>query len=74
MYQVYAGVANSSLCAGPDEGGRDACDGDFGGPLTTGGQLVGIALWGKGCGQKGYPGVYTSVAPLREWIRDMTGV
>jgi trypsin len=48
--------------------------GDSGGPLTKDGQLVGIVSWGLGCGEVGYPGVYTNVASVREWIRDQTGI
>ncbi|MFE4539973.1 S1 family peptidase [Streptomyces scopuliridis] len=60
-------VADAMLCGGYPEGGIDACQGDSGGPLfrkdNTGSYLqVGIVSWGKGCGQPGYPGVYTEVS------------
>jgi trypsin len=67
-------VDDTMICAGVPEGGKDSCSGDSGGPLTKDGQLVGIVSWGLGCGEVGYPGVYTNVASVREWIRDQTGI
>ena len=49
--------------------------GDSGGPLfkcrdNNDGQCtqVGIVSWGIGCAQKNYPGVYTRITSMREWI------
>lgn len=45
--------------------------GDSGGPLM---KLpapvvqVGIVSWGIGCGKADYPGVYTRVSKVRDWI------
>ena len=50
------------ICAGVYEGGKDSCTLDSGGPLAVEGKLAGIISWGKGCGNAGYPGVYTNVA------------
>jgi secreted trypsin-like serine protease len=58
----------SMMCAGEPQGGRDACQGDSGGPLVAEGKLVGIVSWGSGCGEAGYPGVYTRVSAVSELI------
>lgn len=61
-------VTESMLCAGVSGGGKDACQGDSGGPLIIGSTLVGIVSWGSGCARPDYPGVYSNVAYLRNWI------
>ena len=56
------------------EGGKSACQGDSGGPLVvpdlSTGQptLVGIVSWGVGCARAQYPGVYTRVSTISEWV------
>ena len=47
--------------------------GDSGGPLVhkmAGGKMeqVGIVSWGIGCGKEDFPGVYTRVTEMRDWI------
>ncbi len=75
-YMLYGGM----VCA-HKERGKDACDGDSGGPLLSKAQpswlhalsirkswdLVGVVSWGVGCGI-GFPGVYTDVSFFKEWI------
>jgi secreted trypsin-like serine protease len=56
------------------EESQDACQADSGGPMTIvnaqGTPIqVGIVSWGRGCGYRGFPGVYTRVAMHIEWIR-----
>jgi secreted trypsin-like serine protease len=64
-------IADSMTCAG--RSGRDSCQGDSGGPLQVpdgngGFKLGGIVSFGKGCGRKGFSGVYTRVSSYTEWI------
>jgi len=48
--------------------------GDSGGPVTQNKVLVGVVSWGIGCARAGFPGVYTRVAQLRNWIQQNTGI
>lgn len=68
QYHGFNDVNELMLCAGMVDGGKDACQGDSGGPLVSNGQLVGIVSWGNGCGRADFPGVYTNVAAVRNWI------
>lgn len=56
----------TSICAGPQEGGRDSCQGDSGGPLFSfvNGRPVqhGMTSWGVGCAMANAFGVYQRVA------------
>ena len=61
------------MCAGFKEGGKDSCQGDSGGPLMLMGpkqkyEIIGIVSFGIGCGQPGYPGIYTKVGRYLDWI------
>ena len=31
-------------------------------------KLVGVTSWGFGCANKNYPGIYTNVANVKQWI------
>jgi secreted trypsin-like serine protease len=58
----------------PGQESQDACQADSGGPMTITNPRgtpiqVGIVSWGRGCGYRGFPGVYTRVAMHIEWIR-----
>ncbi|XP_071040931.1 chymotrypsin-like protease CTRL-1 [Parasteatoda tepidariorum] len=65
-------LPSSSLCAGAE--GRDACDGDGGGPLVCNKNSVwyqlGVISFGIGCGRKNTPGVYTRVQSFSSWIHE----
>merc|ERR1712013_381709 len=67
-------VADSMICAGLPDGGKDSCQGDSGGPFIAGEsgseELIGIVSWGIGCARKGYPGVYTEVSYFVDWIME----
>lgn len=66
-------ITPNMICAGPEEGGRDACFGDSGGPLIVpdgddGWLQAGIVSWGIGCADAGFYGVYARVSPFFNWI------
>ncbi|XP_066896107.1 serine protease 55 isoform X1 [Kogia breviceps] len=71
-------LTKNMLCAGYENESYDACQGDSGGPLvctTESGKKwyqVGIISWGKSCGQKNIPGIYTLLENYRSWIKKVT--
>ncbi|XP_031333970.1 tryptase-like [Photinus pyralis] len=63
------------ICAG-GEGSRDSCTYDGGSPLVCYVNnahyvLAGVVIWGKGCGQPGTYGVYTSIPNYANWIQSV---
>lgn len=64
------GIMDHMLCAG--QKGKDSCSGDSGGPMQIGSgstwTQIGVVSWGIGCGKSHYPGVYSRVTELRDWI------
>ncbi|XP_072942066.1 trypsin-7-like [Epargyreus clarus] len=72
----YSSLTDRMFCAGVPEGGKDSCQGDSGGPAvsTSSGQQLGIVSFGVGCARPGYPGVYTNIAAVRDWIWISSGV
>lgn len=68
---AYDGQITEQMLAAGDTG-RDTCQGDSGGPLFTqdadgNDVLIGITSWGQGCGDPGYPGIYTRVSRFADW-------
>ena len=72
--QYDSRLTSNMLCAGSTAGGSDACQSDSGGPLAAYGTLIGVVSFGKGCGDRDYPGVYTDVLKYRTWIASITGI
>jgi secreted trypsin-like serine protease len=71
---ALANITADMICASDNTGmtERDSCQGDSGGPLTVKDadgtfRIVGIVSWGNGCAS-GYPGVYSRVGFLADWI------
>eukprot|EP00123_Amoebidium_parasiticum_P021531 comp6897_c1_seq1/m.2643 comp6897_c1_seq1/g.2643 ORF comp6897_c1_seq1/g.2643 comp6897_c1_seq1/m.2643 type:complete len:303 (-) comp6897_c1_seq1:170-1078(-) len=71
MQRSTIAIRQSVVCAGPDDGGKDACVGDSGGPMHFQNTLVGIVSWGIGCARKGKYGVYTRVSSFLPWITSL---
>merc|ERR1712227_790285 len=65
-----AGIKETMMCAGKQ--GKDSCSGDSGGPFVTPvgdhWEQIGVVSWGIGCGKQHYPGVYTRVNKMMDWI------
>ena len=67
-------LRSSMMCAidpnPSDSTTEDSCQGDSGGPLLKDGVQVGIVSYGKGCGERGIPGVYSRVSYAADWIKE----
>ncbi|XP_065346732.1 proclotting enzyme-like [Cloeon dipterum] len=65
-------ILPSQMCAGYENGGRDTCRADSGGPLMIGDSeritVVGVVSAGIGCALAKLPGLYTRVAKYLDWI------
>lgn len=81
---IKNGITENQLCAGDYEnGGKDTCQGDSGGPLQVTPEdvdcvnrfplpvVVGITSFGRDCGRKMAPGVYTKVSKYVGWIESI---
>ena len=79
----YTSLEPCQICAGYDEGQKDACSGDSGSPMFTFVSALnstastpiqtGIVSYGKGCARPGYYGVYTRVSLFYNWIMSVIG-
>jgi secreted trypsin-like serine protease len=62
---VYGRSFVGSLMVAAGREGKDTCSGDSGGPMfarqADKRYQIGITSFGRGCGARGYPGVYTEV-------------
>lgn len=69
-------ITENMICAGLDEGRKDSCKGDSGGPLTKGDLLTGITSWGYGCARPNLYGVYARVSEdsIRRFLSKETGM
>ena len=68
-------ITEAMICAGHlGIGGKDACTGDSGGPLVCvyGGKgvITGVVSFGSGCAKPDFPGVYSRVAYVLDWIKE----
>ena len=71
-YRGTAEVTETMVCAATARG--DSCSGDSGGPLTSvrraRHELAGLVSWGVRCAEPQFPGVYSRVDVVRDWITD----
>uniref|UniRef100_A0A8B9PPY7 Peptidase S1 domain-containing protein n=1 Tax=Apteryx owenii TaxID=8824 RepID=A0A8B9PPY7_APTOW len=60
-YKKHMKITSNMLSAGGKNifAKKDACEGDSGGPLICASRYSGIVCFGKGCGKRKMPGVYT---------------
>ncbi|XP_046750076.1 serine protease snake-like [Diprion similis] len=73
--QLPDGLISSLICAGELGGGKDTCQGDSGGPLQhvltdpyCMYSIVGVTSFGKFCGFKNSPAIYSRVSSFIDWI------
>ncbi|CAG2176598.1 unnamed protein product, partial [Oppiella nova] len=58
-------ITDNMSCAGYDEGGKDSCTNDSGGPAKYNNVLVGIVSMGFECAKPHQPGIYARVGQYR---------
>ncbi|XP_037933588.1 trypsin beta-like [Teleopsis dalmanni] len=67
-YRGRETLTKSMICARWT--GRDTCSGDSGGPMVVNGELCGITSWGISCAVNAYPGIYTNVNVVKNFINN----
>ncbi|NXP03941.1 GRAA protein, partial [Thinocorus orbignyianus] len=73
-YKNYTKITSNMLCALGKKFLliKDACRGDSGGPLICAGRYTGIVSFGKRCGKRNMPGVYTRLTEKYiDWIKEI---
>ncbi|XP_044762636.1 trypsin-2-like [Coccinella septempunctata] len=63
-------VTDRMFCAKVDDGSKDSCKGDSGGPFIINGTIYGIVSWGFDCGSPENPGVYTRVPYFFDFVNN----
>ncbi len=71
-------IGPGQICAGLEQGGRDSCQADSGGPLVATRSdgcpyQIGVVSWGSGCAAEKSYGVYTRVSQHAAWIQKHAG-
>ncbi|XP_019491661.1 PREDICTED: serine protease 55 [Hipposideros armiger] len=78
--KLFPKLTENMLCAGYENESYDACQGDSGGPLVCtiepgkNWYQVGIISWGRSCGKKNTPGIYTLLENYSPWIKKVTEI
>lgn len=67
-------ITETMICATGSVGGTHVYRGNSGAPMSVRGELAGLASWGVGCSDFGYPYVFSNIAVLRSFITAVTGV
>ncbi|XP_077196925.1 uncharacterized protein LOC143838907 [Paroedura picta] len=74
----YKRVKDNNLCATPEKGGKENCQGDGGSPLmcregrSERFWVVGVNSWGSGCTEARMPTVFISTQRFSSWIQKVT--
>lgn len=78
-YENIHPITDNMICVGNKERRKMICRCDNGGPLMCicpghNMRLTGMVSWSQGCADPNYPGVYSRVSAVREWIEQKTGI